>query len=136
MAEVTQSDLNAAQELMEKGSYWIWPANAKALIAEVYADARHRTDAAKSLVEALREVEPLLSKLAMPCRADDAVAPEVASLGRSIGYGNLMVTASALWRASLEGQGIAGGEFSPNICQKTAENAWLKVCAALRSAQQ
>ena len=94
-------------------------------------EADWQAEAAR-LRAALAEVEPLLSKLAMPARADLRVVDLVEELGDQIGYGALMVTASALWRQRLADSGFpVGGEFSPNICQMTAEQAWRKVCAAL-----
>jgi len=103
----------------------------QALASHRIAATRASEERIAGLVKALEDAAALFENLAQPAVGDLRTAGLVRQLGDVIGYGNLMHTASAIWREKLSVDGIRGGEFSCNICQKTAENTLVKIRAAL-----
>ncbi len=118
-----------------------WRSDARTLWKEVCRLREERgqlmteRDAAKAEVERLREALKLcvetLALVECPEFVDPAIAAVVGELGRRVGYGNLMCSASALWRKSLEAQGLVGGEFVAGPCRVTVQNALTQGRAAL-----
>ncbi len=86
------------------------------------------------LREALIDVGEVLASAAKPAKKDPNkhFTDSVKALGEMGGYGALMVTASALWRETLEAQGLAGGEFAAGPCVSTADSVAVAVRAALQ----
>ncbi len=79
---------------------------------------------AESLWEALELCVETLALAECPGFADPAITAVVDELGEDVGYGNLMYSASVLWRKSLEAQGLGGGgEFVAGPCRVTVQNA-------------
>lgn len=72
---------------------------------------------------------------AIPTGSDPANEPVVSTLGKRIGYGALMATASYLWREELKSEGYpVGGEFIAGPCRVTAEANVRELRAALDAA--
>ena len=71
-------------------------------------------------VELLRDIREDLAASSHDSLADPYIVSELRSLCERAGYGNVMSSASALWRARLGD--LAGGEFIAGPCRKTAEN--------------
>ncbi|MHB9879146.1 hypothetical protein ACSMXM_05730 [Pacificimonas sp. ICDLI1SI03] len=61
--------------------------------------------------------------------ADETISTVLRNLCEHAGYGNVMVSASALWREALGD--LAGGEFISGPCRVTAEAAIEAIEAAL-----
>ena len=80
------------------------------------------------LREALEDAESLLALVEHPAIPDPEWAPLVQGLGERIGYGNLMTTASALWR---DAGIVPGGEFVAGPCMGSVRATLAKVRAAL-----
>ncbi|AZO29295.1 hypothetical protein [Mesorhizobium sp. M1B.F.Ca.ET.045.04.1.1] len=75
-----------------------------------------------ALIAALRECIETLSLVEHPPRVDSVHGDAVRELGSRIGYGALMSSASASWRAALAERGLpAGGEFVAGPCHGTVE---------------
>ena len=82
-----------------------------------------------ALEEAERALEALISTFTPQTPLEDPVhGEEVATLGRRIGFGALMVSAAATWR---DQSCVAGGEFVVGPCALTADVELAKARAAL-----
>jgi hypothetical protein len=95
-----------------------------------------RLEAAESALrvkdEALEEVEAVLALVEHPKVVDPAYGAEVDALGRRIGFGALMSSASASWRQYLSDKGHPlGGEFVAGPCYSTIVRVLGIVRAAL-----
>lgn len=98
----------------------------------IRADLTHDPEQVAALVEAARRAEDELSLTQNPVFADPAIRQQIEALGQQHGYGNIMATASALWRQELARQGLPeGGAFSAGPCVVTAANTLRMVRAAL-----
>ena len=103
-----------------------------------YADAIRAlpiapTDTERKLAlagEALREAENAFRLVEHPRSIDPLYGEELQRLGDRIGYGALMSSASASWRARLAVDGIEGGEFVSGPCHGTV----VHVLGLIRSA--
>lgn len=80
------------------------------------------------LREALEEAEIVLALVEEPALADPYALIEVRELGDRIGYGNLMNTASEIWRSKLD---PSGGEFVAGPCRATVNRCLKMIRAAL-----
>lgn len=80
------------------------------------------------LREALEEAEIVLALVEEPALADPYALIEVRELGDRIGYGNLMNTASEIWRSKLD---PSGGEFVAGPCRATVNRCFRMIRAAL-----
>ena len=80
--------------------------------------------------EALREAENAFRLVEHPRSVDPLYGEEIQRLGDRIGYGALMSSASASWRARLAVDGIEGGEFVSGPCHGTV----VHVLGLIRSA--
>ncbi len=67
----------------------------------------------------LAEVRDSLAMVAEVGLADPHIIVELRALCERVGYGNVMSSASALWRQRLGEQ--AGGEFVSGLCRSTVE---------------
>jgi hypothetical protein len=95
--------------------------------------------ALNSLPEALATIERLCAALvdarevlALACLesiADPHILIELRELCERAGYGNVMSSASAIWRQRLGD--LAGGEFCAGPCRSTAESTIAKIDNAL-----
>lgn len=85
----------------------------------------------KALREALTECIATLALVERPAFIDPHHGVVVDRLGARIGYGALMSSASASWRAKLERDGLAGGEFVCGPCHATVVSTLAKARAAL-----
>ncbi|RZN19506.1 hypothetical protein [Bradyrhizobium sp. Leo121] len=84
---------------------------------------------------ALEECVSVLAMVERPARVDPDHGDEVAALGDRIGYGALMTSASASWRARLGEDGDpVGGEFVAGPCHVTVLRALKKARTALSHA--
>jgi hypothetical protein len=84
------------------------------------------------VVEALREAEETLQLVEHPACPDPVHHDEVRRLGRRIGFGALMSTASAAWREELAARGdLIGSEFVAGPCHLTVVNALSVIRSAL-----
>lgn len=84
------------------------------------------------LRKALAECEDTLRLVEHPRRVDPDYGAEVEALGRRIGFGALMSSAQASWRAVLLEKGNpVGGEFVAGPCYATVLRALQMVRAAL-----
>lgn len=87
----------------------------------------------KKLREALTDAEETLRLVEHPARVDPVHGPEIDALGRRIGYGALMSSASASWRAKMLADGLpVGGEFVAGPCQGTVAMCLAKIRSALQ----
>jgi hypothetical protein len=85
-----------------------------------------------AVLAALTECEEVLRLSEHPAFPDPLYHEEVKALGRRIGFGALMTTASAGWREVLAEQGYpAGGEFVAGPCFATLQSTLAQVRAAL-----
>ena len=84
----------------------------------------------KSLREALEDAEETLRLVEHPAIRDPQYGDEVEALGRRIGFGALMSSASASWR---DVHGVKGGEFVAGPCYGTVVATLAKIRAALSS---
>lgn len=108
----------------------------EALIGEERIFAKCAIDAKSAEVarlrEALTEAEKMLRLVEHPSRVDPLHGDEVAALGERIGFGVLMSSASASWRASIASKGYpSGGEFVSGPCQSTVTSTLRIARAAL-----
>jgi hypothetical protein len=93
------------------------------------AEAAARIEA---LEAALRECVDLLALVEHPKRVDPDYGSEVNRLGQRIGFGALMSSASASWRATLTaGGGPVGAEFVAGPCQSSVTEVLQIARAAL-----
>jgi hypothetical protein len=77
-------------------------------------------DTIAQLVKALEEAETVLALVERPAFPDPLYHEEVKALGRRIGFGALMSTASAGWREVAQERGDPiGGEFVAGPCHGT-----------------
>jgi len=91
----------------------------------------HR-DAEGAVLAALKECEEVLRLSEHPALPDPLYHEEVKALGRRIGFGALMSTASAGWReVSAEHGYPVGGEFVAGPCFATLQSTLAQVRAAL-----
>mgnify|MGYP005606682607 CR=1 FL=1 len=84
------------------------------------------------LVEAVGLLREVLDDLAMVADAkapDPHIIHELQALCNRVGYGNVMCSASSLWRATL-GE-LAGGEFVAGPCRTTVRNQVNRISAFL-----
>lgn len=72
------------------------------------------------LVEKLLSVRADLENSARVVLADPCIVVELRALCDRVGYGNVMSSASVLWRQTLGD--LAGGEFVSGPCRTTVEN--------------
>jgi len=83
-------------------------------------------------VRALWEAEAVFALSEHPSRVDPQYGWEVETLGRRIGFGALISSASASWRSVLAEQGYpVGGEHTSGPCQATVDRALKLVRATL-----
>lgn len=86
----------------------------------------------EGLEKALREAEETLRLVERPAFPDPIHHERVKALGREIGFGAMMTTASAGWREVVAERGHpTGGEFVAGPCLATVQMALAKVPAAL-----
>jgi hypothetical protein len=86
----------------------------------------------KGLVDALTECVDTLALCEHPASVDPRHGVAIDALGRRIGFGALMASASASWRQLLIEQGLrSGGEFVAGPCQSTVTNALTQARAML-----
>ncbi|CAH1678348.1 hypothetical protein [Chelatococcus sp.] len=86
----------------------------------------------EALRTALEEAEELLALVEMPSFPDPRHHDRVKSLGREIGFGALMSTASAGWREVSEAKGYpSGGEFVAGPCLGSVQRTLRIIRAAL-----
>jgi hypothetical protein len=96
------------------------------------ADADTHRSAEGAVLAALTECEEVLRLSEHPAFPDPLYHEEVKALGRRIGFGALMTTASAGWREVLAEHGYpAGGEFVAGPCFATLQSTLAQVRAAL-----
>jgi len=82
---------------------------------------------------ALLECKEILDLQARPCHVDPQYGKEVEELGERIGYGALMVSASASWEKKLlRIHGIAGGAHGVAVGRTSSRKALLMVEEALK----
>lgn len=87
-----------------------------------------------SMRDALTECEEVLGLVEYPKIVDPLYGDEVEALGHRIGFGALMGSASASWRAALAEMGCpVGGEFVAGPCQKTVERTLVIIRTALNT---
>jgi hypothetical protein len=87
------------------------------------------------LLSVLREVEETLRLVEHPECIDPVHGPKVEALGRHIGFGALMTSASASWRKVLKEKGHPlGGEFVAGPCYGSIVPLLAKVRAAINFA--
>ena len=79
----------------------------------------------------LRECRDDLAACAKSNLADPMIVVELRGLCERAGYGNVMSSASALWRERLGD--LAGGEFVAGPCRSTVDNTVARIDAALRT---
>ena len=106
---------------------------AEALAEAIRALPIAPTDTERKLAlagEALREAENAFRLVEHPRSVDPLYGEEIQRLGDRIGYGALMSSASASWRARLAVDGIEGGEFVSGPCHGTV----VHVLGLIRSA--
>lgn len=85
-----------------------------------------------ALVEALMDAESVLALSEKPAFADPQHHADVTLLGRRIGFGALMSSASASWRNDLLQTGYpAGGEYVAGPCHATVVKCLGKARAAI-----
>ena len=95
-------------------------------------DGPAAADRIEALERALREAENTLALVEHLPIADPDSVERVAALGREIGFGNLMATASAEWRK----HGIVpGGEFVAGPCHVTVVKTLREIRQALGEGQ-
>lgn len=92
-------------------------------------NTRQPAPASDDVVGLLRELREDLATAAKVSLADPCIILELRALCERAGYGNVMSSASALWRERLGEQ--AGGEFVSGPCRKTVENLIIRIDAAL-----
>lgn len=85
------------------------------------------------LEKELRDARDDFELAAMFPIADSVIANEVRTLGDRHGFGNVMATASALWRENLGN--LAGAEFVAGPCRVTVVKRIEKISAVLRAGQ-
>jgi len=71
----------------------------------------------------VRDALGLLRDSLRPAFPDELCDEAVDKLGRQIGYGAMMASASRMWRLYLKEKGIAGGEFTVGHCHSTVKSA-------------
>ncbi|MER9769006.1 hypothetical protein NKJ09_23410 [Mesorhizobium sp. M0189] len=77
-----------------------------------------------TMLGALKECIETLALVEYPSHTDPVHGEVVRDLGSRIGYGALMSSASASWRAALENRGgPVGGEFVAGPCQAMVDRA-------------
>ena len=83
---------------------------------------------ATRLLALVEDIEPMLIEAVRPAPAAQAYDARVEQLGREIGFGAMMVSASIGWRKFLLEAGYpAGGEFTLGPCRATAEELLAKL---------
>jgi hypothetical protein len=99
----------------------------------VMSDPNGAVDYIEALETALEECVEVLGLVERPRRVDPDYGAEVNTLGQRIGFGALMSSASASWRATLAANGNpVGGEFVAGPCQATVTKALAMARAALK----
>ncbi len=126
--QVIQADRDAA------AAYWHgWSNNVPEHDGEfhplVLLLARHRIEATAEALEAMREAREALQDCAEYKIVDPSILVELRALCERHGYGNVMSSASGLWRQALGD--LAGGEFVAGPCRKTVENRVAALTAAI-----
>lgn len=86
---------------------------------------------------ALRDAREVLAYAAQvpPLHPDNHVVEEIGDLGKRIGFGALMNSASAQWAALLCDTGGEGGEFVCSPCRGTAQAVIANIDATLNGGQ-
>ena len=118
--QVTQADRDAAAFAWAR-----W--HSTDTLAEAFA--RHRHTATSEALEAMREAREALQDCAEDKIVDPSILVELRALCERHGYGNVMSSASGLWRQALGD--LAGGEFVAGPCRKTVENRVVALTAAI-----
>jgi hypothetical protein len=88
-----------------------------------------RHTATSEALEAMREAREALQDCAEDKIVDPSILVELRALCERHGYGNVMSSASGLWRQALGD--LAGGEFVAGPCRKTVENRVVALTAAI-----
>lgn len=112
-----------------------WQADLELIVDAVnsHASLKARIEA---LEGALRECIKAFELVERPRRVDPDYGSEVNALGRRIGFGALMSSASASWRAALAADGDpVGGEFVAGPCHSTVIQT-LGIARAALSSQE
>lgn len=86
------------------------------------------------IAELLGEIRTDLEMAAKVSLADPGILVELRALCERAGYGNVMSSASALWRERLGD--LAGGEFVSGPCRTTVENTIARIDTALANKEQ
>ena len=138
--KVTQADRDAAAEHL-RGAGFSMPAIAKGQLddgALVQAFARHRIAAEAAQLDALREAREALEAVrddlqivAEPPLVDPCLLVDLRAMCSKHGYGNVMVSASALWRYLLQEQ--EGGAFVAGPSVAAVRNRLKEIGTALAS---
>jgi hypothetical protein len=87
------------------------------------------------LVGALEEAESVIALSEHPSHLDHEYGAEVDALGRRIGFGALMSSASASWREYGEERGLAGSEFTCGPTRATVTKTLALIRSALTNAK-
>ncbi len=116
--------------LLERLRHDIWPASQ----VEDMAEAADHIESLEAKLEKAREaLEVALESFELansPSFADPYILVELQALCERAGYGNVMASASELWRTR-EGT-IKGSEFVAGPCRVTSEKAAATVSEALK----
>ena len=87
----------------------------------------------KLLEAALREFMDITEPSARIPAEDPDYGAEVKALGDRIGYGAMMASAQASWRAVLKRDGLQGGEHTHGACYSVLMRARAMADAALKT---
>lgn len=86
----------------------------------------------ENLQDALEEMMKITMMGAQPAQIDPQYGKAVASLGSQVGFGVVMMSASAAWREDLKNAGYpTGGEFAVGPCVSTLQFARKRATDAL-----
>ena len=124
--QVTQADWEAAEALRGSPTYALGFYDHTPF---VQAFARHRHTATAEALEAMREAREALEDCLRDKIVDPCILVELRCLCERHGYGNVMSSASGLWRQALGD--LAGSEFVAGPCRKTVENRVAALTAAI-----